>query len=50
MRLKPDRKLHIEITIKQEFFGAIANRQHIGKNGDQLVALWNAEHSDDPVA
>ena len=50
VRLKPDRKLNIDITIKQEFFGEVVNRQHIGKNGDQLVALWNAEHPDDPVA
>jgi hypothetical protein len=32
------------------FTGVITNRQHIGKTADELVALWNAEHPDDPVA
>jgi hypothetical protein len=32
------------------FTGSITNRQHIGKTADELVALWNAEHPDDPVA
>ena len=46
VRLKPDRKLRIDVTQSAEFYGKVINRQHIGKNGDALVALWNAE---DPV-
>jgi hypothetical protein len=33
-----------------EFRGEIENRENIGKTGDELVAMWNEEHPDDPVA
>jgi len=32
------------------FKGQIENREHVGKTGDELVALWNAAHPEDPVA
>jgi hypothetical protein len=32
------------------FKGEIANRESIGKTAAELVARWNAEHPDDPVA
>jgi hypothetical protein len=32
------------------FRGEIENRENIGKSSDDLVALWNAAHPDDPVA
>lgn len=32
------------------FKGEIECRENIGKSGDDLVALWNAEHPDDLVA
>ncbi len=47
VRLKPDRKLRIDVTQSAEFYGQVINRQHIGKNGDALVALWNEEHPED---
>jgi hypothetical protein len=31
------------------FLGEILNRKHIGKTPDELVAVWNVEHPDDPV-
>jgi hypothetical protein len=31
------------------FTGTILNRKNIGKTPDELVALWNVEHPDDPV-
>lgn len=31
------------------FRGEIENRENMGKNGDDLVALWNAAHPGDPV-
>ncbi len=49
VRLKPDPKLRIDVRQREEFYGEIINRQHIGKKGDQLVALWNAEHPEDLV-
>ncbi len=32
-----------------DFRGTILNRRNIGKTPDELVALWNEEHPDDPV-
>jgi len=32
------------------FIGEIVNRDNLGKTPDELVALWNQEHPDDPVA
>jgi len=32
-----------------EFRGDIENSENIGKTGDELVAMWNEDHSDDPV-
>ena len=34
----------------RKFSGTIENRQNIGKTGEELVALWNREHPEDPVA
>jgi len=31
------------------FSGRIINKQNIGKTSDEIVALWNSEHPDDPV-
>jgi hypothetical protein len=31
------------------FSGRLRNREHIGKSSDEIVALWNREHPDDPV-
>ena len=29
--------------------GTILNRRNVGKTPDELVALWNEDHPDDPV-
>jgi len=34
---------------QREFGGTIMNRKNIGKSADELVALWNETHPDDPV-
>jgi hypothetical protein len=34
----------------RKFAGTIDNRQNIGKTSEELVALWNSEHPNDPVA
>lgn len=31
------------------FTGDIINRENIDKSSDDLVAMWNADHADDPV-
>jgi hypothetical protein len=40
-------KNHLNYT--GAFKGDINNRENIGKSSDDLVALWNADHTDDPV-
>jgi hypothetical protein len=32
------------------FEGRVLNRQNVGKTADELVALWNDQHPDDPVS
>ena len=49
VRLKPDRKLRLNVRNPHDFSGEVINRQHLGKDGDKLVALWNAEHPEDLV-
>jgi hypothetical protein len=34
---------------RRDFGGTILNRANIGKSADELVALWNEAHPDDPV-
>jgi hypothetical protein len=31
------------------FWGNIRRRKNIGKSAEEVIALWNAEHPDDPV-
>jgi hypothetical protein len=40
-------KNHLNAT--GAFKGDIANREYLGKTGDDLVAKWNADHPGDPV-
>lgn len=45
-----DRGLKRALNGVNDFYGKILNRKNIGKTPDELVAQWNAEHPDDPVA
>lgn len=47
---RADTALKRALNVPGEFRGDIKHREHIGKTSDDLVALWNAEHPDDPVA
>ena len=44
-----DREISNVLNAPGAFSGEIINRANIGKTSDELVALWNAEHADDPV-
>ena len=46
---RADNALKNALNIPGEFKGDIAKRDNIGKTSDDLVAMWNAEHPDDPV-
>ena len=45
-----DREISNVLNAPGAFTGEIANRENIGKSGDELVALWNEAHPDDPVS
>ena len=40
----------IDLNKKNAFRGRVANAEYIGKSADDLVAQWNKDHPDDPVA
>lgn len=43
-----DRRLKRELN-NGSFSGKIRNRKNIGKTVDEVIAMWNAEHPEDPV-
>jgi hypothetical protein len=44
------RDQHVDqLNVSGEFKGQIINALNIGKTTDKLVAVWNAEHPDDPI-
>ncbi len=45
VRVNPDLKKRVNT----EFRGKWRNAEHIGKAEDEIFALWNAAHPDDPV-
>jgi hypothetical protein len=44
-----DRDIVRGINTPGTFTGIIINDENIGKTADELVAMWNAAHPDDPV-
>lgn len=46
---RADPAMNAGINLQGTFSGTILNRENIGKTSDELVAMWNAEHADDPV-
>jgi hypothetical protein len=44
-----DRGLKRALNRKGDFNGRIRNKRNIGKTADEIYALWNREHPDDPV-
>lgn len=47
---RADNYLKNQLNMTGAFKGEILNRENIGKTGDELVGMWNAEHPEDPVA
>lgn len=46
---RADTVLTKTLNVQGSFTGNIENRENIGKTGDELVGMWNADHPDDPV-
>jgi hypothetical protein len=43
-----DRRLKRELN-NGSFSGKIRNKRNIGKSAAEVIAMWNAEHPEDPV-
>ena len=46
---RAEMKLKNGLNSQGAFGGEIRNREFIGQTSDDLVALWNTDHPDDPV-
>ena len=49
IQYRPDSALVKALQIPGTFTGRILNCENIGKTGNELVADWNENHTDDPV-
>ena len=49
IQYRPDSALVKALQIPSTFTGRILNCENIGKTGNELVADWNENHTDDPV-
>ena len=48
-KIRVDARIVRELNAQGAFRGRIINAENIGKTAADLVALWNADHPDDPV-
>jgi len=46
---RADNALKKGLNAPGKFKGEVENRENIGKTSDDLVAMWNEAHPDDPV-
>jgi hypothetical protein len=46
---RPDADVLRQLNFRDEFHAKLLNKANIGKSADDLVALWNEEHPEDPV-
>ncbi len=44
-----DAELKDRLNARNFFSGTIQHRENVGKTADELVAMWNRDHPDDPV-
>ena len=44
-----DNHIRNALNVPGAFKGVIERRENIGKTSEELVAMWNAEHPEDPV-
>lgn len=46
---RPDVDMLRRLNHPTKFYAKILNKSNIGKSAEELVALWNEEHPEDPV-
>jgi hypothetical protein len=47
---RSDPALNFGLNTPGTFTGTISNREYTGKSPKELVARWNDEHPEDPIA
>jgi hypothetical protein len=50
VKVRVDQRIVHALNAEGAFRGKIINRENIGKTSDELIAMWNEDHPDDPVA
>ena len=46
---RPESDMLRQLNDSTKFYAKILNKSSIGKSAEDLAALWNAEHPDDPM-
>ncbi len=49
VNIKADKRITRAVNQEGAFRGELINAENIGKTGDELVAMWDIDHPDDPV-
>ena len=49
MLFRPDVEMLRQLNDPTKFHAKILNKSNIGRSSEELIALWNADHPDDPV-
>jgi hypothetical protein len=49
VKVRVDPEILRELNAESAFHGTIINSENIGRPSEQLVAMWNVTHPDDPV-
>ena len=49
IQYRADNALVNGLNVPGMFTGRIINRENIGKDGNDLVEMWNSDHPEDPV-
>jgi hypothetical protein len=50
VKVKVDKRVLRALNTTGAFRGKLVNAQYIGESSEKLVALWNVDHPDDPIA
>lgn len=45
-----DTSIDSMLNVASAFTGSVKNRENAGKTSDELKAMWNEAHPDDPIA
>jgi hypothetical protein len=48
--VRVDKRLLSALNTPNAFGGEITNSANIGKTSQEIAAIWNEEHTDDPIA